>query len=129
MSIFEDVTLAWDGKEYTVPANKVMMLIAKVEDVITLGQLSDPANIKMTQLALAFQVALKYAGADADHDEVYASLFDMPEDGDVHPVTKAVTDLQMMLVPPSTYKPQETAKTGKPKAKAKPKAKSKPRSK
>jgi len=32
---FEDVTLHWHGQAYTIPANRQMMLIAKIEDALS----------------------------------------------------------------------------------------------
>ena len=119
MAIFEDITLTFDGADYVVKANDAMKLIAKVEDVITLAQLSNPEKVKLNQLALAYTVALKHAGADVTHEQVYAALFDVPEDGGVHPIAAAIQNIQLMLVPPSTYKPVETKKKS---PKRKPKA-------
>ena len=75
MSIFQDVTLGFTGEEYTIPHNKVMKLIAIVEDVVSLQDLTNGKGPKMNKLAEAYAVALNYAGAKVEVEEVYASLF------------------------------------------------------
>ena len=103
MAIFQDVTLAWKGEEYTVKSNQVMRLIAKIEDEITLQDLSRP-QVPMAKIAMAYAVALQYAGCrGVIADDVYAALFD----GETAQVAvTAVEALMMIMVPPSTYQPQ-----------------------
>lgn len=110
MAIFEDITLTFNGADYVVKATDAMRLIAKVEDVITIGELSNPTAIKLNQLAMAYTVALQFAGANVKHEEVYAALFGMPSEGGVHPIAAHVAYIQMLLIPPSTYRPVETKK-------------------
>jgi len=38
--IFEEITLGWDGKQYKIPANRVMAAIGVVEKHVTLGELA-----------------------------------------------------------------------------------------
>lgn len=113
MAIFEDIMLGWKGEEYTVPANKVMRLIAKVESEVTLQELGRESGPPMAKVAMAYAEALNYAGArNVSGDEVYASLF---EDGGMAAATEAVSALMMIMLPPSTYQPVVDPK---PKAKA-----------
>lgn len=122
MSIFQDVTLAWKGAEYVVKASDVMRLIAKVENEVSIGELTREQGPPLSKLAMGYAVALNHAGAPATHEEVYESLFQQSQSGG-NAIVDAVSGLLMMMMPPSTYQPQETAKAGKPKAKRKPKAK------
>jgi hypothetical protein len=78
---FEDVTLSWQDKAYTVPANKQLMLIAKIEaalagenDEQALAVLFRKNGIPHTRLAAAFGAALRYAGAQVTDEEVYLSI-------------------------------------------------------
>ena len=112
MSVFRDVTLGFEGKEYTIPSNKIMMLIAKVEDVVSLGDLTTGMGPKLSRLAEAYCVCLKYAGADVKIEEVYETLFG---DGGRKNVEGAITNLMTLMLPPSSYQP-DTEKTGKPPA-------------
>ena len=80
MQGFEDVTLSWQGAEYTVPANRQLMLIAKLEDALApdggqaIEALFREGGPKHTILAQAFGAALRYAGATVTDDEIYLSI-------------------------------------------------------
>jgi len=81
MKGFEDVTLGWDGKEYVVPANKQLLLIATIEDVFAgasgrqaLEVLCRGSGPSYSTLARAYGAALRYAGADVSDDEVYLTI-------------------------------------------------------
>lgn len=81
MKGFEPVTLTWGGASYTVPADKQLMLIAKIEDALE-SEGSDPAiwilfrkgGVRLTKLAAALGAALRYAGADVSDGEIYLEL-------------------------------------------------------
>ena len=81
MQGFEDVTLSWQGQSYTVPANRQMMLIAKLEDALSgdsgqqaLSVLFRKEGPPHTRLAAAFGAALRHAGASVTDEEVYLSI-------------------------------------------------------
>lgn len=73
--IFEDVSLRWGGHDYRVPPERVMGLIATVEDHVTLADLSRSTSPKLARLSMAYASALRYAGCSATADEVYAACF------------------------------------------------------
>ena len=87
-----------------------MMLIAKVEDIVTLQDLTNGKAPKLSKLAEAYTEALNYAGAEVKIEEVYESLFG--KEG-VATVQNTVTSLIMLMLPPSTYHPDESGE-GKP---------------
>ena len=99
--VFEDITLQWQGKEKTIKANSVMMMLAKMEDIITLAELGSHqqrGGSPMVKLAMAYGVALRYAGFAVADDEVYTAMF---KDGDGgFGVRQAVVALQSMMIPP-----------------------------
>lgn len=78
---FEDVTLSWKGADYVVPANRQLMLIAKIEDALA-GDEGDQAisvlfrrnGAPHSRLAAAYGAALRYAGASVTDEEVYLSI-------------------------------------------------------
>lgn len=81
MQGFDDVTLTWRGQDYTVPANRQMALIAKIEDALS-GDTGQQALTILfrregppySRLASAFGAALRHAGARVTDDEVYLSI-------------------------------------------------------
>lgn len=99
--IFEPITLAWQGEEKTVAADRVMMMLAKMEDVLTLMELErfrQRGGVPMTKLAMCYGVALRYAGFPASDEQVYSSMFD---DGDAGlSANAAVSALYGMMIPP-----------------------------
>lgn len=81
MKGFEDVTLTWAGKSYTVPAEKQLGLIARIEDALS-GESGEQAISILwrkegpphSRMASAFGAALRYAGATVTDEEVYLSI-------------------------------------------------------
>ena len=105
MSVFQDVTLDYDGNAYTVKSNKVMMLIAEVEDVITLGEMTSGSKVPLAKVAMGYAAALNFAGAKVGTDEVYQSLFQHGSDGAV----SAVAGLMALMIPPGAIEKKPKA--------------------
>lgn len=101
MSIFKDITMTWKGTDYVIPYSKVMMLIAKVEDVIRLSELVQEGGPKLTQLSLAYMVILNEAGCKATHEDIYDSLF---KSGAEHVQSMALM-VTTLMIPPNDYNP------------------------
>ena len=110
MQGFEDVTISWKGKAYTIPAAKQLMLVCKIEDALTQGS-GGSAVVALTQnggpsharLAMAFGAALRHAGADVSDDEVYLSIMSDFADGNAEVagvVQGAVLALLAIVAPP-----------------------------
>lgn len=97
MGIFEPVTLTWQGDEYTVPSDRVLGLIASVEDHITLADLGRETAPKLAQLSYAYAAALRYAGARVTADEVYAACFRNASST----IQLLITSLLMLMIPPA----------------------------
>lgn len=103
MPIFEEVRLSWKGKDYVIPANDVLRAIAKVEDVLTLGELGSArgdGRVPYAKLASAFGALLRHAGASVTDEEVYNDLFsggpkDLPRSA-----LAAIVTLQTLMIPP-----------------------------
>ena len=104
MSIFEPVTLTWKGKEYTIEADRVMRLIAKLEEHVTLAELFS-GRPPQAKLSMAYAEALRYAGASVTAEDVYGALFQSDEGAEYAAITQGVL---MMMIPPSAL--QETPK-------------------
>ena len=108
MSVFDDVTFIWKGEEYIVPSDKVMGLIATVEQHVKAHELSaeDYRSVGEGRLSMAYSAALVYAGAKVNAEDVYLACFD-PESAKMR--VDILTGLMLMFVPPSLYRPKESA--------------------
>lgn len=83
MQGFEDVTISWDGEDYVIPANRQLMLIAKMEDALAGGTgqqaisvLLRPEGPPYARVAMAFGAALRFGGAVVTDDEIYLKMMD-----------------------------------------------------
>jgi hypothetical protein len=110
--MFEKIVIEFKGQQYTVPANRVFGLVAEIEEHIRITDLHN--GPKNTAVAKAYAAAINYAGGDADIGEVYEMLFD--RDGGLN-IRTAITNLMMMMLPPSALIDKD--------AEAKPEAESK----
>jgi len=110
MQGFEDVKISWKGAEYTVRANGIMSLVAKMEDAIS-GDSGKPAIQVLTsnggpsipRLSMAYATALRHAGADVSDEEVYLSIVSGFSEGDVdaaHVMQRAIMAILAIMAPP-----------------------------
>lgn len=107
MGMFSEVVITWAGTEYKVPPDKVMGLIASIEEHITIEDLVGK-GVKRAKLAEAFCAALNYAGARVTSDDVYVALF-----SDKGLTTaNTITAILSIMVPPKSV--EELAPTKKP---------------
>lgn len=100
--VFTDIELEWDGRVYTIPPRKVMGAIARIEDIITLGELQrygERETLPISKLCMAFGAVLRYAGAQVKDDEIYEAIFAGQEEQQA--ITEAVVNLMQMMLPPS----------------------------
>lgn len=98
--IFDPVTLTWKGADHEVAPDKIMGLIARIEEIVTLSEIHAAAQkggMPLAKLAMAYGSALRYAGARVADDEVYASFFEAGSDA----IPAAISALLSMMVPPS----------------------------
>ena len=97
MSFGAPVTLTYNDKQYEIPADSILPLIAQIEDVITLSQLIDTQKPSPAKLSMAFGIALRHAGAKVTDSEIYASVF---KSGSASAMTQAVAGLMALMIPP-----------------------------
>lgn len=110
MSGFDDIKLGWKGKQYTIPARKALGAIARIEQVITLKELTQYAQREtapMAMLAQAYGSVLRYAGAEVEDEEVYAGMFGAGGGDMSAAISEAVQALMMMMIPPAIRKRME----------------------
>lgn len=103
MGAFDDVELEWAGKTYTIPANKVMGAIARIEDVMTLGELisyMERETAPFGKIAAAYGAVLRYAGCKVSDEDVYSGIFAAATPGEVQSlVITSLTTLLAMMMP------------------------------
>jgi len=104
--MFSDVKFTYGGKDYTVKSDQVLMCIARVEGVITLGELVDTSRPQNAKLAMAYGEALRFAGAVVSNEELYLNIF---KDGAAQSMGAAVGGLLSLMIPPEAL--QEKAGT------------------
>lgn len=107
MSAFEPITLTWDGAEYVIPANRVMMAIARIEGHITLAEMStwaDRSKVRVSALAAAYGDVLRFAGAKVADEDVYVGMFSNGMEG----VMDAMQAMMIMMIPPSALEAKKT---------------------
>jgi hypothetical protein len=99
--MFQPVTLEWKGKAHTVPADRVMGLIAAVEDQVTLAELvtkTQEGRPPQARIAMGYAAALRYAGVKVEDQEVYGTLF--ANGASAEHMVKMATGLLMLMIPP-----------------------------
>lgn len=111
MSKFIDFPLAWHGKDLTIPANRVMGAIARVEDFVTLGELQESARrraVPLGKISQAYAALLNYAGArEVTAEEVYVGMFGDSAGANVQHIQEACLGLMSLMLPPDHLKIQE----------------------
>lgn len=108
MGIFEEVSFEWNGRKYSIPPDRILQCIAKVEDVITLVELhrfTEKTTVPYAKLAMAYGMILRHAGAQVEDAEVHEAMF---KGGDAtSTAVAAVNALLVMMIPPSIHRQKE----------------------
>ena len=105
--IFEPVTMTWGGRDYTIPADRVMRAIASVEDVFTLVDLHRymaTGSPPLAKISSVYAMLLRYAGAKVSDEEVYAGMFDKESGSLQANATNAIMVLLQLMLPPGHLK-------------------------
>lgn len=112
MALFEEVKLEWGGKEFAIAPDRVMRAIALVEEIVTIPELAremQSGEFRCARLAEAYAALLRYAGARASQEEVYAVLFPSLGGDQTLRIASAVMTLLSMMVPPAAWKKTASA--------------------
>jgi len=110
MQGFKDVDLQWNGVTYTIKANRLLPVIAEIEDALrgtsdkpAVAILLRPGGPSYPRLAMAYSVALQAAGAAVTGDEIYLRIMQEFADGNAQAavsVQQAVLALLAIMSPP-----------------------------
>lgn len=105
MPLFEPIELTWQNRKFVITPSRALRAIAKVEDIITLQQLSKADQVPFAKLALAYHALLKFAGANVTEEEVYEALWGATGEG--QSAVAMVNALLSMMLPPKVRKALE----------------------
>lgn len=77
--MFQNVSLAWNGQQYTIDGRNLLPLIAQIEDeaatVFEVCQMYARRKPKGTVIAKALAITLRYVGLqDVDDEQVYKAV-------------------------------------------------------
>jgi len=100
MGAFDDVKLAWRGKDYLLPADRVFDVACRIEEIITIPALCKSLadnNPSFTKVAMAYGIALRAAGAKVSDEQIYAGMFGSDEQR--NEVSAAAQALLAVLMP------------------------------
>lgn len=108
---FEDVTLKWNGTDYTIPADRMMEAICRIEEHVTLEMLhvreGEKAHWRRGPISRAYASVLRFAGAKVTDEEIYTGMFDGAKS---NVIGVAVQALLFMMIPPSLLQDAEPKK-------------------
>jgi hypothetical protein len=102
MGVFQDLEIVWQDQVKTVKSNRVMQLIAQMEEVFTLPELQKYAargTIPLARLSMAYGVALRFAGFSVEDDDIYEKMFSGDDDQEV--VAASIMKIMVMMLPQS----------------------------
>lgn len=119
MNTFDEVKLTWGDSTKVVPGDRVLQLIATIEEVVTLEELTNFSQPKRAKIAKAYAMALVFAGFHVTDDQVYLALFDVAERTRIN---AAIDGLLRIMIPPESLKklmPKVEPETGTKKKKTK----------
>lgn len=125
MSKFKPIEAEWKGSIKVIQPENILRLVAQVEDIITLTELSVAMNstangqpkIPMGKIALAYAILLRFAGFNVTDDEVYAEMFNQSSKTENKQLAMVdyISLLLLALTPPDRLQ-KALSETGKSKA-------------
>lgn len=101
MSLFDGVAFEWGGKTVTIPPDRLLGALARLEEHIPLHQLADPVP-RYSRLANGFAALLRYAGVATDAETVFAAMLVDPASRQA--AHAAVADLVASANPPASLR-------------------------
>jgi hypothetical protein len=114
MRAFQDYEIGWNGRNYVIPSDQLLSVIAAMEEHITLSELTARRGIPLGRLSQAYAVVLRrlaVRGADGKllitDREVYTGMFN---GGDLSgKVMAAVEGLIGLMIPPEDHEAEQAA--------------------
>jgi hypothetical protein len=120
MRAFQDYEIGWEGKSYVIPSDRLLPVIAAVEEDITVPELLVMAVMRrmpVVRISQAYGIILRAAGVKgADGTTpitdaaVYAGMFD--GEGVLEKAALAVQGLMSLIIPPDDMQSELAAQGG-----------------
>lgn len=108
--MFKDITLTWAGRDWTIPANRMLAAICVIEDSITIGELSQAMReqrVPAAKVATAYRSLLRFAGANVDAEDVYRAMYSAdPSSLSIYDASLALINV---MIPPGSGKASQDA--------------------
>lgn len=117
MAVFEEVRLAWAGQEHVIPAGDMLRLIARLEDVLAIGDFVKAearGQIPFAKVAICYGMALRHCGVKVSDEEVYRGMFGAGGAELMRLGRTAYYTLMALMVPPEALRKKDDASPGKP---------------
>jgi hypothetical protein len=120
MRAFQDYEIGWDGKSYVIPSDRLLPVIAAIEEDITVPQLLMMTVVRrmpVARISRAYGTILRAAGVKGSDGgalitdaEVYAGMFD--GEGVLEKAALAVQGLMSLIIPPDDMQSDLAAQGG-----------------
>jgi len=114
--VFEDVSVEFNGETKVIPANKVLKLIAQLEEIQTLPELMamrENKDFSISKISSSYGTLLRYAGFDIDDEGAYEAV----AVGSIDVAVNAILAIILIMIPPKAARKAqdiEDKKTSKP---------------
>jgi hypothetical protein len=108
--MFEDIDIELDGVTKKIMASSIMPLIGRIERIITvqdLFQCMQDGKPPLASIAMAYGLMLRSAGFLISDQQVYSDMFS-GESGAIESAASSVTNLLMLMIPPSARNKSES---------------------
>lgn len=95
-----DIKIEWKGAAGLIPATQVLPVVAKLEDIITIGELAEAVQkqtVPLAKLSMAYGVILRAAGIGVPDEDVYSDMVD--QQGDPRFILNSIYTLLMLVLP------------------------------
>ncbi len=112
MGRFDGVSFRWDGKAVSLPPDRLLGTLARLEEVVSLTELASRGGARDGRVSRAFAAVLRFAGVDAEPEAVFARLLlDGEARSDAH---TAIAALIESAQPPESKRSSSRRSTSKP---------------
>jgi hypothetical protein len=108
MAVFEESSLEWEGKKYTISPEGMLRAICEVEDVLSYGALAQasiiareaPGELPLGKMSRALAIFIRHGGGEVSGDQIFGALFKDRGKSLTMNALQALLSLQALMIPP-----------------------------